>query len=52
MLRLTLTHHEMAGARELTYVFYNRNEALTWLGLTSLRAFTEAEARLRRGREE
>jgi len=36
MLRLILTHHEMAGARDLTCVFYDRNEALQWLGLTSL----------------
>jgi hypothetical protein len=43
MLRLILTHHEMAGAREFTCVFYDRDEALKWLGLTSLRDFTEAE---------
>lgn len=45
MLRLTLTHHEMSGARELTCVFYDRKKALAWLGLEGLPDFRKPEAR-------
>jgi len=45
MLRLTLTHHEIDGARELTCVFYDRKEALAWLGLEGLPDFSKSKPR-------
>ena len=36
MLRLMWAHHEIAKAQEQIGVFYERNEALKWLGLEAL----------------